>query len=206
VVTRAKELEQCGAVDLIGLRDAGAHRARVSGTSPPAYGTSPPAYGTMVGMSSASDRPARPAAGSTTSSRVPQGSGAHHERAIGLFASLVGVTALGVLTLAVLAGGFVNQKGRHSWITAHSVVADVVVLIALLTAGVAVTQLRRSHPALTTGAVALLLLLIVQTAIGQAIKHARDLTLIHVPLAMAIFGATVYLSLAAANARRGMAR
>ncbi len=160
----------------------------------------------MVAMSTASERPARPAAGSTTSSRATHGSGGHDERSIRLFAALVGVTSLGVLTLAVLAGGFVNQRGRHGWITAHSVVADVVVLIALLTAGVAVTRLRASHPALATGAVALLLLLIVQTAIGRAIEHARNLTLIHVPLAMAIFGATVYLSSAAANARRSLVR
>ncbi len=147
--------------------------------------------GTMDAMSTAATSPAGPRPTSPD------------EGSIRAFTALVGVTSLGVLVLAVLAGGFVNQSGRDGWVTAHGIAADVTVLVALVTAAFAVFRLRATQRSLTLGAVALLVLLVVQTALGHAINDARRLTLIHVPLGMLIFGLAVYLSAAAARLGRG---
>lgn len=122
------------------------------------------------------------------------------------FAALVGVTSLGVLVMAVLAGAFVDQGGREGWVNVHGMVANVVVLAALVTAVVAVLRLRRAQPGLTVGAIALLVLVVVQTALGHAITDggADRLIIVHVPLAMVIFGLAVYLSFGAAQLRRSI--
>ncbi len=127
--------------------------------------------------------------------------------AIRMFSILNGLTLLGVLLQAVWAGEFVDHTGRGAWITVHEIGAFVVVVLALATALAAVT-LRRAHSALTLGALGLLVLIVVQTGMGEAITRASadGLIVAHVPIAVLIFGLGVYLSSLGARLRRSMGR
>jgi uncharacterized membrane protein YhaH (DUF805 family) len=126
--------------------------------------------------------------------------------AIRMFSILNGLTLLGVLLQAVWAGEFIDGAGRSAWITVHEIGAFVVVVLALATALAAVT-LRRAHSALTLGALGLLVLIVVQTGLGEAITRAsaRELIVVHVPIAVLIFGLGVYLSSMGARLRRSAA-
>ncbi|MBV9160159.1 MAG: hypothetical protein JO309_10435 [Pseudonocardiales bacterium] len=119
------------------------------------------------------------------------------------FSILNGLTLLGVLLQAVWAGAFIDRAGRSAWITVHEIGAFVVVVLALATALAAVT-LRRAHSALPLAALGLLVLIIVQTGLGEAITRtgANELTVAHVPIAVLIFGLGVYLSSMGARLRR----
>ncbi|MEO7195327.1 MAG: hypothetical protein ABIZ05_10965 [Pseudonocardiaceae bacterium] len=128
--------------------------------------------------------------------------------AVRLFSILNGLTLLGVLLQAVWAGEFIDQPGRGAWNTVHEMSGFVVVVLALATA-LAALRLRRAHPALapgalTPGALGLLVLIIVQTGLGEAISKAGadGLIVAHVTIAMLIFGLGVYLSGVGARLRR----
>jgi heme A synthase len=127
-------------------------------------------------------------------------------RALQLFSVLNGVTLLGVLWQAVSAGEFLGPAEPSAWLTVHEISAFVVVLLALATTLAAVT-LRRAEPALTLGAVGLLVLIVLQTGLGEAITKAgaSGLTVAHVPIAVLVFGLGVYLSSMGARLRRSMA-
>jgi heme A synthase len=127
--------------------------------------------------------------------------------AIRMFSLLNGLTLLGVLLQAVWAGEFVDRAGRGAWITVHEIGAFVVVVLALATA-LAAVRLRRAHSALTLGALGLLVLIVVQTGMGEAITRASadGLIVAHVPIAVLIFGLGVYLSSLGARLRRAMGR
>ncbi|HEX6403338.1 MAG TPA: hypothetical protein VF003_09335 [Pseudonocardiaceae bacterium] len=124
--------------------------------------------------------------------------------AVRIFSIVNGLTLLGVLLQAVWAGLFIDQTGRDMWITVHEIGGFVVVLLALVTALVAAALLRRADSALTLGAVGLLVLIVVQTGLGEAITTSgrQELIVSHVPLAMLIFGLGIYLSIAGARLRR----
>lgn len=119
-------------------------------------------------------------------------------------AALTGLTSLGVLIEAVFAGQFVSQDHRDSWIAIHNMTANVVLLLALATMVVAIIALRRALPAIMWGSVALFVLLVVQTVLGNLITeaHVNGLIGVHVPLAVIIFGLTVWLPIATTGARR----
>jgi hypothetical protein len=121
-----------------------------------------------------------------------------------IFAALTGLTALAILLQAVFAGAEIAPNSSSGWLSAHNANADVTVALAVITAIYAVVALRHSARALVIGAVALAVLVIVQTAIGHAITDDNDngLLAIHVPLAMAVFGLTIWLSVRARMARK----
>lgn len=120
------------------------------------------------------------------------------------FAPLAGVTALGVFAQAITAGEFVSQKNRDGWITAHSMIGNVTLLLALATAIVAIIAFRSAQRPLMIGSIVLFVLLIVQTIIGHLITdaHQDGWIGVHVPLALIIFGITVWLPIRAAALRR----
>lgn len=128
----------------------------------------------------------------------------HADRLSPLFLRLVGLTSLAVLVQAVTAGIFVNQEGRDSWVDVHGVIADVTWVLALVTAIVAFRRVRQVHRALWIGSAALFVLALAQTGIGHLITDGGmdGLIVVHVPLAMVIFGLTVWLSVTAARSRR----
>jgi membrane-associated PAP2 superfamily phosphatase len=116
-----------------------------------------------------------------------------------LFAPLVGVTTAGVLLQAITAGLFMalRRQGGEGWIVAHDVIADVTVLVAIVAAVIALVAVRRSRPRVAWSAVALAVLLILQTLVGHLMADAKlgGLVAVHVPLALIIFGGTIWLSI-----------
>ena len=120
------------------------------------------------------------------------------------FAPLAGLTALGVFAQAITAGEFVSQKDRGGWITAHSMIGNVTLLLALATAIVAIVAFRSTQRPLMIGSIVLFVLLIVQTVIGHLITdaHQDGWIGVHVPLALIVFGITVWLPIRATALRR----
>jgi hypothetical protein len=123
-----------------------------------------------------------------------------------MFSIVNGLTLLGVLLQAVWAGEFIDRTGRDAWITVHEISGFVVVVLALATA-LAAVALRRVNSALPLGALGLLVLIVVQTGLGEAITRAgaSELIVVHVPIAVLIFGLGVYLSSVGARLRRSTA-
>ncbi len=121
-----------------------------------------------------------------------------------IFAALVGLTALAVLLQAVFAGEFIEHGTHSSWRSAHDANADVVIGLAVVSAVFALARLRAVARSLVLGAVVLAVLVIAQDAIGHAItqSHEDSLIPVHVPLALAIFGLTIWLSIRARTLRR----
>lgn len=126
--------------------------------------------------------------------------------AVRSFSIVNGLTLLGVLLQAVWAGQFIDRPDKGIWLTVHEIGGSATVVLALVTAGVAVAGLRRASSALAVGALSQLVLIAVQTGLGEAITKAdrNELTVIHVTLAMLIFGLGVYLSIAGARLRRSL--
>jgi hypothetical protein len=124
--------------------------------------------------------------------------------AVRFFSIVNGLTLLGILLQAVWAGAFIDRPGANTWITVHEIGGFAVVVLALITAALAMTATRRAGSALTVATLSQLVLVVVQTGLGEAItKSGSDgLIIIHVPLAMLIFGLGIYLSSAGARLRR----
>jgi heme A synthase len=122
------------------------------------------------------------------------------------FNALVGVTALGIFLQAITAGEFVSQEHRGGWITAHNIISNVTVTVAVAAAiaGFAAGRINRTA---AWASVVLALLLVVQIVIGHLITDAKQdgWIAVHVPLAFVIFGLTIWLSIRGAMARRSRA-
>ena len=129
-------------------------------------------------------------------------------RALKTFSALIGVTSLAIFVQAIVAGEFVSQDHRKGWIDVHSIVADVVVALALVTMIVTIVTLRKSSRLLLTGAIVLFVLTVIQTFLGHEITDNNQdwLIGIHVPLAFLIFGLAVWLPVQAVMLRRGLAK
>jgi len=125
-------------------------------------------------------------------------------RGIRLFNALIGVTTLGIFLQAITAGEFVSQKGREPWIEAHSIIADVTIVVALVAAIVGLVAVRAIDRVLAWSGLALFVLLLVQVMLGHLITDAESDGLIgvHVPLAVVIVGLAVWLSVRGAQVRR----
>lgn len=137
----------------------------------------------------------------STEPEPPPAGGQPAAGAVRMFSVLNGLTLLGVLLQAVWAGEFLDRYGRHAWLTAHEIGAFIVVVLALASAVLAAVRLRRTHSALVSGALGLFVLIVAQTGLGEAITKASTdgLIVIHVPLAMLIFGLGTYLSILGAR-------
>lgn len=122
--------------------------------------------------------------------------------------ALIWVTTAAIFCQAILAGQFVSQDSKDSWITVHGVVADVSWVLALITAGYAYATLRHHFPVLVRVSGALFAITLAQTGIGHLItQYGMDwLIAIHVPLAFAVFAVAGYLSVWAVRVRRQLHR
>lgn len=120
------------------------------------------------------------------------------------YAILNGLVLLGVLLQGLSAGGLMGRLGGPAWLALHRITAFVVVILSLAEAVLAATTLRGRRPIVVAWSFALFALLVIQTALGQAISdgHERALVAIHVPLAMLIMGVGACLSVAAFRLRR----
>jgi len=120
------------------------------------------------------------------------------------FAALTGLTSLAILLQGVFAGEFIDHGAHGGWLNAHDVNGYVVVVLALATAVYAVMALRATARPLAVGSVVLAVLVIAQDGIGHAITDngSDGLIAVHVPLALIVFGLTIWLSLSARVMRR----
>lgn len=120
------------------------------------------------------------------------------------FSLLNGLTLLGLFLQAVWAGEFIGRRNAHGFVSAHEMTAYAVGVLALATAIMAISKLRR-NPTVVTGSIVQFVLVLALIAIGEVIKSSYSSTLVavHVPLAVFVFGLGIYLSAAGARARRG---
>jgi hypothetical protein len=125
-------------------------------------------------------------------------------KGIRLFNALIGVTTLGIFLQAITAGEFVSQEHRDGWITAHNIIADVTIVVALVTAVVGLVAVRATDRVLAWSGLVLFVLLLLQTVLGHLITDAEadGWIGVHVPLAFIIVGLAVWLSVRGALVRR----
>ncbi|MDQ2850769.1 MAG: hypothetical protein M3Y49_08545 [Actinomycetota bacterium] len=114
------------------------------------------------------------------------------------------MTSVAILVQAVTAGAFVNKTGSDTWVTAHGVIADASWVLALISAAIGWIWIRQATPRLAQWAIALFVLTLAQTGIGHLITdYGYDsLIAVHVPLAMIIFGLTVWITARAGRLHR----
>jgi len=116
------------------------------------------------------------------------------------FDVLIGLTALAVLLQGLWAGIFLQHDGKRDaasgWINVHARGGDIAIGLAVLATVVAVIKLR-SRKDLMIGAAALTVLLALEAYVGGLIRDASKdaLTVVHVPLGMAIMALVVWIPL-----------
>jgi len=116
-----------------------------------------------------------------------------------LFAVLIGLATLAVLLQGLWAGLFLQHDGgrnaAQSWITVHSRGSEVSLALAALATIVAFVRLR-SRRDLWVGSAALTVLIALESYLGGRIVDNGDdsLTVVHIPLAMALMGLAVWLA------------
>lgn len=91
---------------------------------------------------------------------------------------------------------FVDKTGADSRVTVHGIIADISWVLALVSAGVGFFTIRRLTPRLARWAIGLFVLTLAQTGLGHLITdYGYDALIeVHVPLAMVIFGLTVWIT------------
>jgi hypothetical protein len=121
-----------------------------------------------------------------------------------VFSALIGISALAVLLQGLWAGIFLEHDGHReaasSWIDVHARGAEVALFFAALGTVYALWK-RRSRRDMWVGGLVFTALIVVESYIGGLIRDAgKDtLTAVHVPIAMAIMGIAVWLSLRSAR-------
>lgn len=123
-----------------------------------------------------------------------------------VFSSLTGLAAVVVLLQGLWAGIFLEHDGRRdaaeSWIEVHARGADVALLLAVVATAWAIWRLRPRKD-LWIGGIVLVVLLVAESYLGGLIvDDGKDaLTVVHVPLALAVMGVAVWLPLRARGHR-----
>jgi MFS family permease len=121
-----------------------------------------------------------------------------------VYSALTGVAALAVLLQGLWAGLFLEHDGQRdaaaSWIDVHALGGEVAIVFAVLATAWALFRLR-SRKDLLYGAIALVVLLVLESYVGGLIRDdGKDsLTPVHIPLAMVLMGMSVWLPLRAAR-------
>ena len=120
---------------------------------------------------------------------------------------LVWITTVAIFCQAVIAGQFVSQEGKDSWVEVHGVVADISWVLTLLCAGYAFFALRTFFPVLVRWSGVLFVATLLQTGVGHLITDMDMdwLIMVHVPLAFVVFAAAGYLSVWAVRVRHQVA-
>lgn len=119
------------------------------------------------------------------------------------FSALNGLVLLGVLLQGLWAGEFLGGVGGADWVAVHRFTGYAVVLVAVVAAVLATVGRRQCGGAIVAWSWVLLVLLVLETALGQAISDGGERTMVaaHVPLALIVVGVGAYLSLTAARLR-----
>ncbi|MEO6114990.1 MAG: hypothetical protein ABIP33_01290, partial [Pseudolysinimonas sp.] len=93
--------------------------------------------------------------------------------ALRVFNAVAGITTLGIFLQAITAGEFVSQDGRDGWITVHNIIANATIVVALALMIIGIVAVRRINRMLNWSAIALFVLLVVQTVLGHLITEAH---------------------------------
>ncbi len=123
------------------------------------------------------------------------------------FAGLVGLIGVLFLLQGLFAGLFLRYDGKRdassNWIDAHALGAHVSFALSIALALLALATLRHRKD-LVGGAVALFVLITLESYIGGAIRdNGKDAwTSVHVPIAMALMAVVTWLAFRAAAFRR----
>lgn len=115
-----------------------------------------------------------------------------------LYNVLISLTAAAVLLQGVWAGLFIHegQDFQQSWVDVHARGGDAAIAFAALASIVAIIKLR-SRPALVAGSITLTALLALEGYLGGLIGDKPSMTVVHLPLAMALMGLVVWLTVRA---------
>ena len=138
----------------------------------------------------------------TTNQRTTSTTGRESRPRHPLYSALLGLAVLGVLLQGLWAGLFVHE-GRdyqENWVEVHALDGEVTIALAAL-ATVAAFVFLRHRRELVIGTAVFTVLLVVEAYIGGLIGGTARLTAVHFPLALALMGLAVWLSLR--SARRG---
>lgn len=123
-----------------------------------------------------------------------------------VYSILMGIAALAVLLQGLWAGLFLEHDGKRdaasNWIEVHAKGGEVALVFAVLATAYAIWK-RRSRKDLWVGGLVFILLLVAEAYIGGLIvDESQDaLTVVHVPVAMALMGLAVWLPLRASRGR-----
>jgi hypothetical protein len=114
-----------------------------------------------------------------------------------VYSALIGITALAILLQGVWAGLFIGHQGEN-WVEVHAADGEVAIAFAAAASLFAIWKLR-SRRDLLVGSVLLTLLLVLEAYLGGLIvdEHKDALTVVHIPLAMALISLAVWLPLRA---------
>jgi hypothetical protein len=120
-----------------------------------------------------------------------------------LYSGLIGLATLGVLLQGLWAGLFVQEGGEYQgrWVEVHALDGEVTIALAALATVAAFVFLRRARKDLLVGSAVFTVLLLLAAYIGGEIGSNARLTAVHFPLALALMGLAVWLSLR--STRRG---
>jgi heme A synthase len=122
-----------------------------------------------------------------------------------VYSALVGLSAVAMLLQGLWAGLFLQHDGERdaaqSWIEVHARGADVAIVLAAAATVYAFVKLRERKD-LWLGAAVLTVLLLAEAYIGGLVRDdGKDaLTVVHVPLAMALMALAVWLPFRATGA------
>jgi hypothetical protein len=122
------------------------------------------------------------------------------------YAILIGLTTLCIFLQSFTAGEFVNQKGDgpEGWLRIHGSLGLLVVLLALMSAIVALVRLRRLAPRIWILTGLLFVLTVIQWILGTLVSEFEQdgLIVVHVVNAFLVFGLAIWLSIRSAMLRR----
>lgn len=123
-----------------------------------------------------------------------------------LYTILIGLSALAILLQGLWAGLFIHEGHdfQQSWVDVHARSGDAAIAFAILASIVAVAKLR-SRPGIVIGSIALTVLLIAEAYLGGLIGSTPGMTVIHIPLALAVMGLAIWLTTRAAWPHRATA-
>jgi len=125
-----------------------------------------------------------------------------------LYASLIGLTSLVVLLQGLWAGLFIREgkdfdasSAQANWVEVHDTGARIAIVLGFVSFVVAVWRLR-ARKDLLVGTGALFVLLAIEAYIGGEIGDHASWPAVHIPLAMALMGLSVWLPMRAVRSAR----
>lgn len=124
-----------------------------------------------------------------------------------LYSVLIGLAAVAVLLQGLWAGLFIHEGHdfQQSWVDVHARCGEAAIAFAALASIVSVIKLR-SRPALVIGTIGLTALLVAESFFGGLIGDDPSMTVVHMPLAMALMGLVIWLTTRSVWPKRAAAR